>query len=117
MIDEIGPGRRGEFFDEKPIAPGFIDFADQQPLAGGRVRALANQSSVRVKQTERKITSGPKAPGFPGEHEPMESAVKELEEAEDDLDRYLNTKGNEVVKWKESLTPDQEARLAQGFQC
>jgi len=43
--------------------------------------------------------------------EPMDSLEKELEEAEAELNRYLDTKGSEVVKWEQSLTPDQAAAL------
>jgi mono/diheme cytochrome c family protein len=48
---------------------------------------------------------------IPGEHEPTESFEKDLEEAEGDLDRYLNTFGSEVVKWQESLTDEQKTKL------
>jgi hypothetical protein len=44
---------------------------------------------------------------IPGETEGTESAQKELEEAEADLERYLNTKGSDVVKWVEGLSAEQ----------
>jgi hypothetical protein len=47
----------------------------------------------------------------PGETETPESAQKELEEAEGDLDRYLNTQGSVVTKWEQSLTPEETAKL------
>jgi hypothetical protein len=43
---------------------------------------------------------------IPGESEATENLQKELEEAEGDLDRYLDTKGSEVVRWEQALTPD-----------
>jgi mono/diheme cytochrome c family protein len=48
---------------------------------------------------------------IPGENEAAESLQKELEEAEGDLDRFLNTKGSELVKWEETLTEDEKSRL------
>ncbi len=48
---------------------------------------------------------------IPGENEAAESLQKELEEAEGDLDRYLNTKGSEMVKWEEALAPDEKSKL------
>jgi mono/diheme cytochrome c family protein len=48
---------------------------------------------------------------IPGEHEDTEALEKELEEAEGDLDRYLNTFGNEVVKWQEALTEEEKTKL------
>jgi mono/diheme cytochrome c family protein len=48
---------------------------------------------------------------IPGEEEPTADLEKELEEAEGDLDRYLNTFGSEVVKWQESLTDEQKNKL------
>jgi hypothetical protein len=48
---------------------------------------------------------------IPGENEPEENLQKELEEAEADLDRYLDTKGSEVVKWEQALMPDSEKKL------
>ncbi|MCI0746696.1 MAG: DUF1549 domain-containing protein, partial [Verrucomicrobia subdivision 3 bacterium] len=43
---------------------------------------------------------------IPGEHEPTDALEKELDEAEADLDRYLDTKGSEVVKWEEALSAE-----------
>ena len=48
---------------------------------------------------------------IPGEIEPMEGLEKELEEAEAELNRYLDTRGSEVVKWEQSLTAQQLAGL------
>ena len=48
---------------------------------------------------------------IPGEIEGGESVQKELEEAEEDLDRYLNTKGSEQQNWEQSLTAEQRAKL------
>jgi len=48
---------------------------------------------------------------IPGESEAAENLQKELEEAEADLDRYLDTKGSEVVRWEQSLTPEETGRL------
>jgi mono/diheme cytochrome c family protein len=48
---------------------------------------------------------------IPGELEAGETLKKELEEAEADLDRYLDTRGSEVVKWEQALTPDDEKKL------
>jgi mono/diheme cytochrome c family protein len=47
----------------------------------------------------------------PGELEQMNNLDKELEEAEADLNRYLDTKGSELVKWEQSLTPEQLAKF------
>jgi mono/diheme cytochrome c family protein len=48
---------------------------------------------------------------IPGEQEPTETLEKELEEAEGDLDRYLNTFGSEVVKWAQSLSDENKGKL------
>ena len=48
---------------------------------------------------------------IPHETEPLENLQKELEEAEADLDRYLDTKGSEVVQWEKSLTAEEQAKL------
>ncbi len=48
---------------------------------------------------------------IPGETEALENLPKELEEAEADLNRYLDTKGSEVVKWEQALTPEEQAKL------
>ena len=48
---------------------------------------------------------------IPGEHEPMENIQEELEEAEADLDRYLNTKGAEAVKLEQAFTEEETAKL------
>jgi mono/diheme cytochrome c family protein len=44
---------------------------------------------------------------IPGETEATENLQKELEETEADLDRFLDTKGSEIVKWEESLTAEE----------
>jgi mono/diheme cytochrome c family protein len=58
---------------------------------------------------------GKGAPGgmleIPGEVEGNENIEKELEEAEADLDRYLDTKGSEVLKWEQALTEEETAKL------
>jgi len=48
---------------------------------------------------------------IPGENEAADNLQKELEEAEADLDRYLDTKGSEVVKWEQSLAPEEREKL------
>jgi mono/diheme cytochrome c family protein len=48
---------------------------------------------------------------IPGEQEPVESLEKEREEAEADLDRYLDTKGSELVKWEQALTEEEKGKL------
>jgi hypothetical protein len=48
---------------------------------------------------------------IPGETEAADNLQKELEEAEADLDRYLDTKGSEVVKWEQALTFEDVAEL------
>jgi hypothetical protein len=48
---------------------------------------------------------------IPGEVESAESLATELEETRADLERYLDTKGNEVVKWEESLENDARSKL------
>jgi len=48
---------------------------------------------------------------IPGEMEAGENIEKELEETEADLDRYLDTKGSEVSKWEQSLSPAEIAKL------
>ncbi len=45
----------------------------------------------------------------PGEHE---DTSQERLEVEGDLDRILNTKGSEVLKWEQSLAADRRARLS-----
>jgi hypothetical protein len=40
-----------------------------------------------------------------------ENIEKELQETEADLDRYLDTKGSEVLKWEQSLAPEEVAKL------
>src|SRR5205814_2368017 len=58
---------------------------------------------------------GQSSPGgqleIPGENEAMEDIHKELAEAEAELDRFLDIKSSEVVKWEKSLTPEQVAKL------
>jgi len=48
---------------------------------------------------------------IPGEFEGGENVKQELEEVEEDLDRYLNTKGSEQQKWEQELTAEQRAKL------
>jgi mono/diheme cytochrome c family protein len=48
---------------------------------------------------------------IPGETEAMEDLRKELAEAETDLDRFLDIKSSEVVKWEQALTPEETAKL------
>jgi mono/diheme cytochrome c family protein len=48
---------------------------------------------------------------IPGEQEGTEALEKELEEAEADLDRYLDTKGSEVVKWEQALSEEERGKL------
>lgn len=48
---------------------------------------------------------------IPGEVEAHENIEKDLEEAEADLDRYLDTKGSEVLKWEQALTEEEVAKL------
>lgn len=46
-----------------------------------------------------------------GEQEDTEALEKELEEAEADLDRYLDTKGSALVKLEQALTEEEKAKL------
>ncbi len=48
---------------------------------------------------------------IPGEVEESDALEKELEEAEGDLDRYLDAKGSEVVKWEQALTGEEKGKL------
>ena len=48
---------------------------------------------------------------IPGEVEASDTQEKELEEAEGDLDRYLDAKGSEVVKWEQALTEEEKDKL------
>ena len=48
---------------------------------------------------------------IPGEFEGNENLQQELEEVEEDLDRFLNTKGSEQQKWEQELTDEQRAKL------
>jgi len=48
---------------------------------------------------------------IPGEVEGHENMEKELEEAEADLDRYLDTKGSDVLKWEQALTEEEAVKL------
>ncbi|HXG48835.1 MAG TPA: DUF1553 domain-containing protein [Methylomirabilota bacterium] len=48
---------------------------------------------------------------IPGEFVGEEHLQKDLEEAEEDLARYLDTKGSEVVKWEQALTPEDKEKL------
>jgi len=48
---------------------------------------------------------------IPGEVESAEALKKELEEVRADLERYLDTKGSEVVSWEKSLAEDTRAKM------
>jgi mono/diheme cytochrome c family protein len=48
---------------------------------------------------------------FDGEFESKENQHAAIEEARADLERYLNTKGSEVVTWIAGLTPEARAKL------
>lgn len=48
---------------------------------------------------------------IPGEIEGTENLEKELHETRGDLERYLDTKGSEVVEWQQELTPEAEKKL------
>ncbi|HVR76395.1 MAG TPA: PSD1 and planctomycete cytochrome C domain-containing protein [Planctomycetota bacterium] len=48
---------------------------------------------------------------IPGETEATEGLKERLEEAEADLDRYLDTRGSDVVKWEQALTADEQVKL------
>jgi hypothetical protein len=48
---------------------------------------------------------------IPKEFEGGESVEKELTEAREELDRYLNAKGSDVVKWEEALTEEVRGKL------
>ena len=48
---------------------------------------------------------------IPGEFEGGESVQKELAEAEEELDRYLNTQGSEQQKWEQALATEARAAL------
>src|ERR1043166_9013221 len=48
---------------------------------------------------------------IPGEFDGQENLQKELDETAADLDRYLDTKGSEVVKGEQALTPEDEMKL------
>ena len=50
---------------------------------------------------------------IPGEFESTEGVEKELAELKDDLDRFLNTKGNDIAKWHESLGEEQRSKLSE----
>src|SRR2546421_3016068 len=41
----------------------------------------------------------------------MDNLQKETEEAESDLERYLDTKGSDVVKWEQALADDEREKL------
>lgn len=49
---------------------------------------------------------------IPGEFEASERLEKEMAEASADLDRLLNTRGNEAIEWEKQLTGEQRAALA-----
>lgn len=48
---------------------------------------------------------------IPNESDSPDNLATELQEAEGDLDRILNTKGSDVVKWEESLTEESRGKL------
>ena len=48
---------------------------------------------------------------IPGEVEAVEGLEEELAEAEADLDRYLDTKGSELVKWEQALSEEEKGKL------
>ena len=48
---------------------------------------------------------------IPGEVESTESLKKELEEVRADLERFLDTKGSEVLNWEKALTEDSRSKL------
>ncbi|HYV32963.1 MAG TPA: DUF1549 and DUF1553 domain-containing protein, partial [Candidatus Binatia bacterium] len=48
---------------------------------------------------------------IPGEFENPEHLQKEWEEAEADLGRFLDTRGNEVLKWERALSEEQQQML------
>ena len=53
---------------------------------------------------------------IPGENEPAENLQRELQEAAADLDRFLDTKGSEVVKWEQALTQETLPKLKSDVQ-
>ncbi len=48
---------------------------------------------------------------IPGEFEKLDNLHKEIEEAEADLERYLDIKGSEAVKWEKDLTDEARKKL------
>jgi hypothetical protein len=48
---------------------------------------------------------------IPGEFESMEGIQKELEEAKTEFENFLNTKGNQVLKWAEGLSEEEMGKL------
>lgn len=48
---------------------------------------------------------------IPNESESAEKLERELEESLEELDRYLNTKGSELVKWEQSLSEEEQGKL------
>ncbi|HUR58808.1 MAG TPA: PSD1 and planctomycete cytochrome C domain-containing protein [Opitutaceae bacterium] len=48
---------------------------------------------------------------FAGEFEAKANQQRELEETQEDLERYLNTQGSAVAKWIAELTPETRAKL------
>ena len=80
------------------------EFEDDLPArAAGRTRCI-----VAVEDGHGKATPGG-ALEIPGEIEAGENIEKELLEAEADLERYLDTKGSEVLKWEHALEPEPES--------
>ena len=49
---------------------------------------------------------------IPGETESLAQLQKELEEAEAELDRFLDIQGSDLVKWEQELTQEAKARLS-----
>ncbi|MDB6040894.1 MAG: cytochrome [Verrucomicrobiales bacterium] len=48
---------------------------------------------------------------IPGEFEPMENVENQLEELRGDLNRFLDTKGKELVAWEQSLSAEAKQKL------
>jgi hypothetical protein len=48
---------------------------------------------------------------IPGQNEATDNIQAELAEAEAELDRFLDIKSSDVVKWEQALTPEEKAKL------
>ena len=48
---------------------------------------------------------------IPGEFEPLDNIQKQLDEIEQDLDRYLDTQGSALQQWEQALAPDASTKL------